>query len=39
MDLLLGRVMQNVQPHRSPLELPHPAPASDSDETDIGFRF
>ncbi|NUR31991.1 MAG: hypothetical protein HOV83_40140 [Catenulispora sp.] len=37
MDLLLGRMMQDVQPHRAPLELPHPV-TSGSDETDIGSR-
>ncbi|MEV0409005.1 hypothetical protein [Actinoallomurus sp. NPDC050550] len=25
MDLLFGRMVQDVQPHRTPLELPHPA--------------
>ncbi|CAO0837259.1 hypothetical protein SMICM17S_04093 [Streptomyces microflavus] len=34
--------MQDVQPHRAPLELPHPVPhlpaLQGSDETDIGYR-
>ncbi|WP_406396772.1 DUF6397 family protein [Streptomyces sp. NBC_01653] len=36
-DLLLGGVVQDVQPHRTPLELPH-LNTSGSDETDIGIR-
>ncbi len=40
MDLVLGGVMQNVQPHRGPLKFPHIHHLSpDGEETDIGFRF
>ncbi|WP_431961782.1 hypothetical protein [Actinacidiphila sp. bgisy160] len=40
MDLRFGSVMQDVQPHRRPLELPHHPPPRRPrcDETDIGLR-